>query len=147
MRVLIIHHLEPCWSDGYRKFGTSFERLQEKFLDFLAENVFDKIILTRFEEFGADVSEGYSPEFLAQVTDFHSYAYGWDNECAEQDPSRFVDGGNHSEKVLVDDWMLPLKRAASVTISGAFDGECVEDLEIALRAIGIDFSREESLIV
>lgn len=146
MKVLIIHHLEPMWSEGYEKFGTTFERLQEKFIDFLSENSFDRVILTRFEDWGASVAEGYFPELLEHINVFHPYAYGWDNECAENDPERFCEGGSHSEAVLIDDWMLPLKRAA-VTISGAFDGECIEDLEIALRHVGVNFTREESLIV
>lgn len=146
MKVLIIHHLEPMWENGYQKFGLTFERLQEKFLDFLSENVFDKIILTRFEEWGACPSEGYFPELLERINTFHSYAYGWEREEMEENPEMFCEGGNHSGAVLIEDWMRRLV-SCDVTISGAFDGECVEDLEIALRHVGVDFKREESLIV
>jgi hypothetical protein len=147
MRVLILHHLEPMWRDGYKRCGTTFERLQEKVVDFLQENVFDKIILTRFEDTDICTSEGYSFEFADKVNDVRDYGYGWPAEALEDAPDRFCLGGNHSEAVLIDDWMLPLKKAARVVIAGAFDGECIEDLEIALAHLGIDFEREESLII
>lgn len=146
MRILILHHLEPCWSEGYKKFGTSFERLQEKVVDFLRGSVFDKVILTRFEDMDICTSEGYSFEFADLISDVREYGYGWPAEALLDMPDRFCAGGSHSEAVLIDDWMLPLKRA-TVTIAGAFDGECIEDLEIALRHLGVNFSREESLIV
>ena len=134
------------WENGYKKFGTSFERLQEKVLDFLSENSFDRVLLTRFEDCAACPSEGYFPELLNALSRVHEYGYGWPAEALEDMPDRFCVGGNHSEAVLIDDWMLPLKNA-QVTIAGAFDGECIEDLEIALNHLGVDFEREESLIV
>lgn len=145
-KVLILHHVEPMWSAALQRFGTSFERLQEKILDFLENNVFDKIILTRFEDWKACPSEGYYPELLERVSNVHDYAYGWEKSELENNPDLFCEGGTHSEAVYLADWMLPLKRA-QVTIAGAFDGECIEDLEIALRYLGVNFQREESLIV
>lgn len=146
MKVLILHHVEPMWAQALKRFDTSFEALQEKILDFLAENVFDKIILTRFEDWKACPSEGYFPELLDKVSNVHEYAYGWEREELEAHPDLFCEGGTHSGAVLLADWMIPLKRA-DVTIAGAFDGECIEDLEIALTHLGVKFGREESLIV
>jgi hypothetical protein len=134
------------WAAALKKFGTSFDALQEKILDFLAENSFDKIILTRFEDWKACPSEGYYPELLEMVSCVHDYAYGWEKNQLEENPELFCEGGSHSEAVLLADWMRPLKRDA-VTIAGAFDNECIEDLEIALRFLGVEFQREESLIV
>ncbi len=146
MRVLIIHHLEKCWESGYCGFGLSFERLQEKFVEFLQENSFDRIILTRFEDWKATPEDGYFPEFLEFISEVRDYAYGWDKECTKGNEERFCVGGTHSDFVLIDDWMLKL-RGCDVTISGAFDGECVEDLEIALSHLGIEYKREENLII
>ena len=50
MKTLIIHHLEPMWELGYKKAGTSFERLVEVFYDHLERNHYNKVILTRFED-------------------------------------------------------------------------------------------------
>lgn len=48
--------------------------------------------------------------------------------------------------VLIADWMKKLP-SKNVFISGAFDGECIEDLEIALDFLDIDYTRIEKLIV
>lgn len=144
--VLIIHHLEPMWESGYRRFGTSFDELQEKVVEFLSENPFGRVILTRFEDWRASCEDGYCWQLLNLINEVQSYAYGWEANCLEEFPDRFCKGGNHSEAVLIDDWIVAL-RGCNVTICGAFDGECIEDLEIALRHVGIDFKREESLIV
>ena len=53
-------------------------------------------------------------------------------------------GGNHSEVVIVPEWMENLK--GEVFICGAFDGECIEDLEIALKGANKEFKRVEHLI-
>ncbi len=147
MKVLVIHHLEPMWGSGYSRFGTTFDELQERFLEYLEENEYDKIILTRFEDWTAEPAHGYFPELLEKISAVHDYAYGWEAEERENDPERFCEGGSHSGAVLIDDWMIPLKKAAQVHISGAFDGECIEDLEIALRHLEINFKRIEKLIV
>jgi hypothetical protein len=147
VKVLVIHHLEPCWGSGYSRFGTTFDELQEKFLDFLSENEFDRVILTRFEDWTAEPAHGYFPELLERISQVHDYGYGWERECMKENPDRFCEGGSHSEVVEIADWMIPLKKASQVHIAGAFDGECIEDLEIALRHLEIDFNRIEKLII
>lgn len=99
-------------------------------------------------------------EFIHNV---HTYCYGWDfdmikneddeipekNENGEyttEHGETYCEGGSHSQIVLVDDWMKQLPKE-NVFISGAFDGECVEDLEIALTHLNIDYTRVSSLIV
>ena len=65
------------------------------------------------------------------------YAYGWDSEIVEdiedyeEANEMFVEGGQHSEYVLIEDWMHELK-GNDVQLCGCFDGECIEDMEIAL---------------
>lgn len=141
MKTLIIHHLELCWESGYKKFGTSFEELIEKFAFHLDSVSYDRIILTRFEE------SAMGPEYWPianYVNEVLPYAYGWEATEKEAYPDMFAEGGNHSEVVLIEDWM---KIPGEVYISGAFDGECIEDLEIALRHCNVPFSRIEHLIV
>jgi len=49
-KILIIHHLEEMWNSGYKKFGnTNFFDLEYRFFEFLSENNFDRVILTKFE--------------------------------------------------------------------------------------------------
>ena len=57
-----------------------------------------------------------------------------------------MEGGAHSEAVMIEDWMRELK-GHNVTICGAFNGECIDDLETALRFLGVGFRKEKSLTV
>lgn len=162
-KVLIIHHLEPMWERGYKDHGTSFEALKEKFACHLEENRYSKVILTRFEDFDISYSEYY--QLVDYVDQVETYDYGWCLDMLDvedlddlqrlskypevyqaEDCSRWTSGGNHSEIVWVADWMFDLI-GKDVEISGAFDGECVEDLQIALDALGVGYKRLNDLIV
>jgi hypothetical protein len=157
-KILIIHHLEPMWEIGYNDFGTGFDELLEVFLEHLEEENYDKVILTRFEEWECEPYIYGSLNHFISVT--HPYAYGWEldscqpltkhpkfeNLYVDECGTTWADGGSHSEIVLIDDWMFDLK-GHEVYISGAFDGECVEDLEFALEALEIPFQRLEKLII
>jgi len=141
--TLIIHHLEPEWELGYRKAGTSLEQLVARFYEHLERNHYDKVILTRSEDNLFHEPE-YAPiaQFIDQV---ETYSYGWEAAFVDEtNEHRFCEGGSHSEVVLLEDWM---RIEGKVFISGAFDSECIEDLEIALRYLNVDFERIESLIV
>lgn len=152
MKILIIHHLEEIWNAGYKQIGnTNFDELKEKFYNFIFENNFDKVILTKFEfpSFPYFKNNKFWEEyqFLGElITDCHEYQYSWDKESLIEANCEFCDGGNHSEVVLIEDWMKELKDK-EVFISGAFDNECIEDLEIALNYCNVNFKRIEELIV
>jgi len=145
--VLILHHLEPMWESGYKRMRTSFDRLCEKVIDHLNDHRYRQIILTRFEDTNLDVRH-YETGLadVGMLIDVFEYGYGWDAAQIVEDPENFVDGGNHSEAVLISDWMRFLPKAG-VYLAGAFDGECIEDMEIALRALKVKFTRVEELIV
>ena len=146
MRVLIIHHLESVWSEGYKRYGTSFWKEAEKVRQHLEEIDYDIVILTRFEEWELG-DEHYEAGLEDHITAVHTYSYGWCKEMAENDPQgKYVEGGAHSEMVQIAEWMQGLS-ACNVNICGAFDGECIEDLEIALTALGVEYRRLEGLIV
>lgn len=150
MRVLIIHHLEGMWEESYRRYNTSYERLLEQFTDHVIDEPYDKIILTRFEGVGFDEYHRIYG-FDRFVDEVHEYGYGWDREGAEEwypdgEGVDWCEGGDHSEVVYLEDWMRALK-GHEVFISGAFDGECIEDLEYALRGVGVAYQRLENLIV
>lgn len=152
MKVLIIHHLEELWNAGYEKFGnTNFDALKEEFYNFIFENNFDRVILTKFEFSAYPYFESQNfwseYQFLGElITDCFEYGFGWETESLKESGAEFCEGGNHSEVVLIENWMKQLKND-EVFISGAFDNECIEDLEIALNYCGINFSRVEKLII
>ncbi len=133
-RTLIIHHLEPCWNPGYDKFGTNFHEQELKAARWIRKNKPEHVILTRFEDITCSFSEyEYLPNLVNQV---EPYAYGWDKEDAKQLKKlkeTVVPGGNHSEFVWVPKWIKQLK-GQNVRVFGAFKYECLEDIEIALKA-------------
>lgn len=147
MRVLIIHHLEKMWESGYKKLGTTFEEQAELVVRHLEDMEYDRVILTRFENHELGEEHWEIAEYVDEV---QVYAYGWERDMVEQDcfPSdqKWVDGGHHSEIVLIDEWMERL-RGHEVSLCGAFDGECIEDMEYALEGANVQFNRINELIV
>lgn len=147
MTTLIIHHLESMWESGYQQFGESFEGLCEKVLLYIQEHEadFDQIILTRFEDNRLENVHHWTglADYINQVED---YGYGWTKESIEYlDDDDWCEGGQHSEIVMVDEWMKSLR--GKVAICGAFDGECIDDLETALDHLEVDYDRIEELII
>jgi hypothetical protein len=145
--VLILHHLEPMWETGYKRAGTSFYRMCEKVIDHLNDHRYKRIILTRFED--SKLDQQHYEAGLANVgmqIDVYEYGYGWDAAQIVDYPDDFIEGGSHSEAVMIADWMRDLPKAG-VYLAGAFDGECIEDMEIALRSLKVKFTRIEDLIV
>lgn len=145
MKTIIIHHLQEMWDGGLRNLGTSFEDMLENTVEHLELNHYDKIIVTNFEAgFNLDDEQMALAHFYPIV---YEYGYGWDKEMFEDNEHapKYVDGGSHSEVVVVDEWMEDLR--GDIYLCGAFDGECIEDMEIALRGAGKEFKRIENLIV
>lgn len=159
MKVLIIHHLEEIWQFGYKKAGTSFWDLEYKFGEYLSKNSFDKVILTNFELPSWFFRNGFGfkgkydfyntyPNIGTFITDYYEYSYGWERGELEENPEMFVEGGNHSGAVLITDWIRELKNAnAEVYLTGAFLGECLEDMEIALTSQNINWKYVNKLCI
>lgn len=144
MTVLILHHIEPCWEDGYQNYAlpaTTFEEFAQKVAEYITENSFSRIILTRFDEWKL-TDEYWMWDFYPEV---HAYSYGWEADMFERD-DMYCEGGNHSKVVYIAEWMHTLPKT-DVYIAGCFDGKCIEDLEIALDHLDIDYQRIEELIV
>ncbi len=146
MKTLIIHHLEPCWNSSYYKFGTNFEDLEVKVSSWIKKNKTEKVILTLFEDYKIDPY--YYPNLFDLVTDVENYGYGWDEELKnqlEEQNETVVEGGYHSDYVWVPKWVKDLR--GPVKLCGAFRGECLEDMEIALRAANVKYKLVEKLVV
>lgn len=156
MKTLVIHHLELTWQNGYANVGTTFDELARKTIAHIKRAKYDRVILTQFENWQAQ-DEHHESGIAELIDEWHDYGYAWelDNDVEDihdengfiyEHGNKYVDGGNHSRYVLIDTWIEKLK-GHNVSICGAFDGECIEDLEIALRACDIKFKRIENLIV
>ena len=116
----------------------------DKFIDHLENTPYDKVILTRFEEYG--LTSEYTP-IEVWIDELYVYAYGWDENDRNTNPElEWVEGGGHSDYVIVEEWMKNLAKH-QVYISGAFDGECIQDLEYALRGANVNFQRINDLIL
>lgn len=150
MRTLIIHHLECAWDFGYRKQGTSFELLCQDVVAHLQHVHYDKVILTRFEDDSFQDEHHYSglSEFVDEIK---IYGYMWCQEDVDNHvlgggcSSDFVEGGSHSIYVYIDDWMRKLN--GIIDICGAFEFECLEDLQIALDSLDLSYNKVWNLIV
>ena len=148
MRVLIIHHLERCWDLPMRRYGTSFEEQADKVLRHIEaqEPEYDRIILTRWEEPQLG-QEHYDQGIAGYIDVVEEYGYGWEKIPGEEGID-WAEGGNHSRYVMLCPWMHELYNAkAQVDLCGAFDGECIEDMELALQAVGVKYKRLNHLIV
>ena len=156
MKILIAHHLEPMWDATMRNMrNISIDQMVERTAAWIEKEQPDRVIITQFELIR--YHECYAPIFDHITPEFKEYGYGWDlcsfdlesldsGIIEEVMGTKITQGGSHSEVVIVEDWMLALK-GHEVYLCGAFDGECIEDMEVALEAADVDFSRVENLIV
>lgn len=87
MKVLILHHVEPCWDKPLKERGSSFYELQRDIYKFVRGKELDndpyyKIILHQYEiyyEHGKEISleeQGYY-NLSSRLTEVHNYGYGW----------------------------------------------------------------------
>lgn len=145
MKILIAHHVEEMWRHSLMKIGNvDLDDLIENIYQYCMDNDIDRIILNRFED-----CELGSEHYLFQNfnTVVNPYAYGWEQEMVLDDEhGEYAEGGGHSEYVRIEDWMYDLK-GHEVSLCGCFDGECIEDMEIALHHCEIPFKRINQLIV
>ena len=151
MSCLIIHHVESQWASAMKQRGRDFYEYLEHLHDYLRQQTeFDKVILTRMED--TQFEDCHNDFSLDQLIDeVKDYGYGWDLDMIDVDKElevngeRFVEGGQHSDLVWVPGWLDDLPR--KVHLCGCFDGECIEDMEIALKAAGKEVIRVEHLII
>ena len=158
-RVLILHHVEPCWETALKSYGLTFDRLASKIVDHLRIAGYDRVILTQFEDI-KPTEEHFYTGLTGWVDDWYEYGYGWEApkddyeavECLGNNKYRIWDQlwtdntRGHSDIVLIPDWVQELKND-KVFLAGAFDGECIADMQDALDAAGVRYTRVEELIV
>lgn len=166
--ILICHHLEPYWEEGYNKSGTHFEDQQFKVANYITKMRKsarpEKVIVTHFSQ------QPHIYEYFhlhPHIDEFKEYGYSWSylnfihnpeffdvdlgkeidtKGYFEWDNCKVIRGGYHSQLLLVPKWLQDLKNK-QVRLCGAFDGECIEDMEIVLKYVGAKYKRLNHLIV
>lgn len=147
MKILVIHHLEPCWEGSYCRYGTNFVNLERQVARWIKRNQPDHVILTRLEEWSID--DKWYPHLYELVDKVEPYGYGWDEELANQlreQNETVIEGGTHSQYVWVPSWIKELK-GNKIRVCGAFRNECLDDLETALISESISFRYIQKLVV
>lgn len=143
MKILVIHHLQKIWH------GYDFYDICQEAIEHIEDGRYDKVILTQFEVYGPS-EEYYEAGIADYIDEWHNYDYGWILDgWTRKHYKKGVDycpGGTHSQIVMLDDWIKDLK-GHDVYICGAFDGECLDDLETALEFLKIEYTRVEQLIL
>lgn len=140
--IILVHHVESIWSDAMKRLGVCVEDYCDELRKFLKRNKSAQVILTRFEDGRLeDFHFEYGlAEFIKTVKE---YSYGWEAGMLPEDES--APGGNHSEVVWIPDWIKALS-GKTVHLCGMFDGECIEDITIALQYVHCKVVRVEKLI-
>lgn len=167
-KCLVMHHFESEWNPSLAKFDTSFDKLNEQFLDYLENNNFEKIIITSFYHFEPQYEHYDIISFCENNNiefEFINYGYGWyrdpdrhdediDEENQEfplsQEGIKWIrsEREHHDENyvLIIDDFHYELKNY-DVTLTGAFEGECVLDMEAVFNSIGVNYEKIDELVV
>ena len=163
-KTIWLHHYEPMWEDGYRKFDTNFDDLTLKIIDFIVSEPPDKIIVTQFEDVKPDQRHIPLIEVCAQygiLLEFQTYGYGfYRDEGEDGDFSYPMSTFNENwiygtrphhgpEDVLeIDDWQKALKQNNEyVLLAGAFTDECLLDAQTVLQHLEVPYEDVEALQV
>lgn len=144
--TLLIHHVQPHWNEGLHDYGTSFWEVAQQLLEHLERHTYRHVIATMYDE--VDAQEYHFETGLSQyIQAYYEYGYCWEDcDVQEAKPWQvFVPGGVHSDFVWIPDWLVQLD--GPVYLCGAFDGQCIEDMEVALEYLSITCNRLEQLII
>lgn len=169
MTTLVAHHLESMWESGLNNYGTSFEEEVNNICDFLIHGGqdIDKIIVTSFENL--DWEEGHAPlvetaNELGIPIEHKTYGYGMlRNLDCEDSMERYSEENknitwcysereyheheNNMQDVLdVEDWIVDLKND-DVLLVGAFEEECLLDMETIFENQNINYNKIDDLCV
>lgn len=169
MAVLLAHHLEEYWDESLRNYNTSFDEEIEKVCDFIKHSGVEvnKIIVTSFENNEWD--DGHFPlislaESLNIPIEHEVYGYAMtrildDEESMKRYPKEKENitwcygerdyhdrEGNEQDVLDIEDWIKEL-RGNDVVLIGAFEGECLNDMETILNNQEISYHKVDELCV
>lgn len=164
--ILLLHHVESMWNEPLSNFGTSVDQCIRNAIDYLlfSEEEIDEVILTRFED--ADWEDEHSPlldvcEHMGVPIRLEVYGYGFSRDPDEVEDALEIYPDNelgktwcygnrdyHSDADVLEihDWHHDLK-GAIVLLGGAFEGECLNDMEKILDTLDVDVKKLHELCV
>ena len=163
MNILIAHHFSDYWETGMENEGTNFQNEMVKLLDFIKNKDIDKVILPLFEQYQLEDCHyplaAYCDENNIKL-EVHEYGYGWRRELDDEialeefpleklnDTWTYGTRTDYTEEdvIVIEDWQKELK-GHNIYLTGAFEGECIADIEAAFDSIELDYERVEGLIV
>lgn len=143
--TLIIHHLEETWREGLAGFDITPEDAALNIIDFLHSpqgRRINNVVLTTWEMPGpCDVQRPITEYLSARGIPYqhHIFGYGEHREmykgqdCTLIQATRY--GDDPDQVVCMEDWHEDLARHTSVSLCGAFDGECIQDAEDMLTHV------------
>lgn len=154
--TLILHHFESHWNHGLSKFGLSIENMSDQIIDFLSNKRPDinNIIITRFEGIDFELEHAKIQQFAEDKNieiRIEEYAYSYYRESFPNSDYDLIiptrDNSDPDNVLPVMDWQKELKEHKSVILAGAFEGECVRDMEDILLYTRGDFEKIDELVV
>lgn len=154
--TLILHHFESHWNHGLSKFGLNIENMSDQIIDFLSHKRPDinNIIITRFEGIDFEPEHEKIQRFAEDKNieiRIEEYAYSYYKESFPNSDYDFItptrDNSDPDNVLPVMEWQKELKNHKSVSLAGAFEGECVQDMEDILLYTRGDFNKINELVV
>ena len=150
MNVLILHHVESMWaSTMWTHCGVVMESYIAQIKKHLMGERYDMVIVTQLE--GAEWEAETAP-IHPYITHHELYGYGMEMAQAMEydwaEGNEYAPGGRHSEIVELPDWLHDLVGTSiHVDLIGAFEGECIEDIEVAMCYLDIQYRKIGRLVV
>lgn len=157
MKILWLHHFEDYWNHSLKEFDTNFEKELLKVMNYLENKDIGKVLVTRFLE--NEESECHYPliRFCNAKNiriEFKEYGYGFKNnneEYKKEDYGTEWIYGNRADHDETD--VLPIEefqrelKNYEVYLGGAFENECLNDVETIMKHLNIDYTKIQELCV
>lgn len=159
LNTLILHHFESKWNDALQKFDLDMEKMSNQIIDYLStkgEHI-NNIVITKTK--GVDVEPEhnkimkYALDNEIQIS-IQEYGYSYykenftDDELKNEEfiiPTR--DNKDKDNILPIKEWQKELSLHNTVSIAGAFEGECIRDMEdIVLHTRG-EYDKVKELVV
>lgn len=150
-RILILQHVEPMWEEPMRQNkGIDPENYLRKVSNFLSRyhDRYDHIIATTLEG-----DETY-PEIMYYSPRIQDWSYAWEDtpedsaEMFRLEVKDFIYVSTPHRVAYLYDWLKDIAaRGFSVTLGGAFEGECLTDMYETLLHLGVSTRLARSIIV